>query len=71
MSPRWLSEFETGKAPGGAGCVLRLLDALDVSVAFHERRRAPADQILRAALDPFADAVGRVLDEHAPGHAKR
>ena len=48
VSTQWLSEFETGKAPGGTDRVMRLLAALDLSLAVHQRPLTTIDAILAA-----------------------
>ena len=48
VSPQWLSEFETGKAPGGTDRVMRLLAALGLSLAVHQRPFTTTDAILAA-----------------------
>lgn len=46
VSPQWLSGFENGKASCGTHRMMRLLAALDMSIAVHSRPVTIADSIL-------------------------
>ena len=52
VSPQWLSGFENGKGSCGLRSVMRLADALGVSLAVHERPVTDVDRVLEAAVDP-------------------
>lgn len=51
VTTQWLSEFETGKTPGGTDRVMRLLAALDLSLAVQQRPFTSVDAILAAHTD--------------------
>lgn len=48
VSAQWLSEFESGRSPGGTDRVMALLTALGLSLAVHERPFTTIDSILAA-----------------------
>lgn len=52
VSAQWLSEFETGRTPGGTDRVMALAAALGLSLAVHERPFTTVDAILAAHTAP-------------------
>lgn len=48
VSTQWLSEFESGRTPGGTDRVMALLTVLGLSLAVHERPYTTIDSILAA-----------------------
>ena len=52
VSPQWLSGFENGKGSCGLRSVMRVADALGVSLAVHERPVTDVDRVLEAAVSP-------------------
>ncbi len=52
VSPQWLSVFENGKASCGTHRMMRLLEALGLSLAVHTRPRTLADAVLEAVAAP-------------------
>jgi y4mF family transcriptional regulator len=58
VSRKWISEFESGKSTAELGLVLRVLDALDLSLELVEQADLSRDQS-RGAID--LDAVLKQL----------
>ncbi len=52
VSPQWLSGFERGKASCGTHRMMRLLTALDLSIAVHSRPVTITDKILTSTSAP-------------------
>ena len=52
VSPQWLSGFENGKASCGTHRMMRLLAALDLSIALHARPVTTTDTILASTSAP-------------------
>ena len=51
VSPQWLSGFENGKGSCGTHRVLRLAEALGLSVALHERPVTDMDRVFAAVSE--------------------
>ena len=52
VSRKWLVDLEAGKASVEVGLLLRVLDALDMSLAVADARPSTSDEDLDALLDP-------------------
>ena len=52
VSVQWLSDFETGRTPGGADRVTAVLTALGLSLAVHARPVTAIDAVLATHTEP-------------------